>query len=231
MMATRKNRPSSSLLRKVRGYARRRWNTKEYVVIFKTPADPESLADQGDEGFRFRVATPEDIPWMTRYLGAWATWCQGGQPVSSAEPMLRKQMADRDIIIVGQENRQDGALVFITYLCHDDFSLRLLDSAFIPGSEVSIRGSWVPPAYRRKGLASRGEMFAEAEAARGGLKGIWGYVQTDNAVSLAMHRKLGYEHRGRARIRTRLKRRYAGIRLDPGADWRMERNPYAISHL
>ena len=230
-MAARDGRSSSSLLRKARRYVQRRWNTKEYVVIFKTPTCPESPASEGDQGHLFRMATPEDIPWMARHLGVWATWCQGGGPVSSAEPMLREQMEGKDITVIGVENRDDGALVFITYLSLDDFSLQLLGSAFTPGSDVSIRRSWVPPEHRRKGFAARGEIFAEAEAARRGLKGIWGYVQADNTASLAMHRKLGYEHRGRACIRTRLKRRYAGIRLDPTADWRMERIAYSISYL
>ena len=230
-MSVRPDHSPSRLLSKVRRFARRRWNCKEYVLYFKPLSEANPNADRQDGPLLFRVATPQDIAWMSRYLGAWASWCRGGEPAASAEPLLREQFAENDITIVGAESRPGGAPVYVADLCRDEFGLRLLADAFNSGSEVSIRRVWVAPSHRRQGVASRGETFAAAEAARRGLRGIWSFVRIDNKASQAMHRKLGYVDRGRGRILTRLGRRYAAVRLDPADNWRKQRVDYCVSHL
>jgi GNAT superfamily N-acetyltransferase len=231
MSSTGERRPQGRLLRKVRGYVRRRWNTKEYVTYFKSLVDPPSDSAWQNDEFLFRIATVEDVPWMSEHLHAWASWCRGGAPVANIDEVVREQFGQRDITVVGAENRPDGALVYVVWLCHDDFAFTLLPDDATAESHMAVRRVWVPPDYRGKGLATGGQVFAEGAATARGLKGLWSFVRTDNPGSLALHQALGYEDRGRARIVTQLKRRYAGIRLDPAADWPMKRIPYSISHL
>jgi len=210
---------------------RRRWNTKEYVAYFKSLVDapPDTAGKDGE--FLFRVATAEDIAWMSEHLGTWASWCRGGAPVANVDEVVREQFAEQDITVVGAENRPDGALVYVVWLCRNDFVFTLLPNDMTAGSKMSVRRVWVPPDRRGKGIATDGQLFAEAAATARGLKGFWSFIQTENSGSLALHQKLGYEERGRACIRTRLKRRYAGVRFEPAEDWRMVRIPYSMSHL
>ena len=91
-MSAREKWSKVRLLRRARRYIQRRWGCKEYVVYFKSPTEPEPGADRSDDRLIFRVARPEDIPWMSQYLGKWASWCHDGKEVPSAEPILREQL-------------------------------------------------------------------------------------------------------------------------------------------
>lgn len=231
MSANREDSPSSGPQRRARRFLGRWWNCREYVVYYKSLAGAGRPAEVADDRVRFFVAQPSDIPWMSPHLGAWASWCRGGKETPGAEPVLREQFVGDDFTIAGAENKPGGALVFVLHVSHDDFSLALLGDAFVPSREVTLRRGWVSPDHRRQGVATGGLLFAEAEAARRGLTGIWNYVETRNAASRAMHLKCGYEDRGRARWLTRFGLRYASIRLDPAEKWQTRRIPRAMTGL
>jgi len=220
----------SSLVLRLR-VPRRWWNCKEYIVYFQPLVSPPPGAGVQDGPVRFRLAAPHDIPRMSRYLGTWASWCRGGTPVDDPAEVLAEQFVGQDITVIGTADRPAGELVYLAWYSHDDFGLTLLGDAARRGREVTIRRAWVPPDRRRSGVALSGWRFAQAELIRRGVQGIWSFVRIENTASQGLHRKLGIEQRGRARILTRLGRRYGAIRLDPDDRWRTMRIPQAVTHL
>jgi RimJ/RimL family protein N-acetyltransferase len=196
------------------------WWSLDYVVFRKDlePGPP----DVEKENLSFRVARPEDIPWMSREMHHLAA--------DRAERLLRQQFSEEDLTILGVSKDAEQRLVFTVWVSHKGLDLRALAEHVQPG-DLSMRRAWVPERARRRGLATRGMRFAEEAARQAGVKRLWSLVLTDNVASLRLHRRLGYEERGRVRLVKRFGKCYTRCRLREDDRWTTRRVPEDVSGL
>ncbi|MGB2753735.1 MAG: GNAT family N-acetyltransferase [Phycisphaerae bacterium] len=207
----------AAVLRRVRSLAWRRW---EYVVFRKVLGEEVAGALQVD--VEFRVAGPEDIPWISRQIDHLTD--------AQAERLLKEQFQGRDITVVGVSAGAEPGLMFSAWLSHDGLDLRALGDRVGP-DDVSIRRVEVPERCRRRGLATRGMRFAEQAAWKAGRRRIWSLVLTDNVASLGLHQKLGYEDRGRVRLVRWFGKCYVRTRLAGDLRWSKVRVANDVSKL
>ncbi len=185
------------------------WVTRRYVVVVK-PID-EAPVPEASPDVAFRLASPEDVEWISRDMP---------QMKGNAAELLWQQFArEDDLTVVGTPPDNPDRIVFALWLSHDDFALTLLGDHWAP-DDVSSRRAWVPESHRRQGLATRGFAFVQRAAREAGIPRIWGFIREENVASRKLHERLGYTDGGRIRLKTRLGRRFAEVRLSQERRWR-----------
>ena len=183
------------------------WRTREYVFLNKSLSN--EISDVESEEVYFQISRDDDIPWL----------CQNMQHLGeNAEKIIRQQFVGKDVTIVGRSKENPELMAFSAWLSNGDFAFNLLKNVVSPG-DVSIRRVWVPPAMRKKGLATFGMRYAEFAASRNNVRKIWSFVETDNINSLKLHDKLGYSTLGRIKMIKRFGRSSAKVKFNSGIKW------------
>lgn len=179
------------------------WSRREYVVIRKV-VEAIDCPGQFDD-IVFREATEQDIPLIVKNWPDDFGFQFRGMGVGDA---FRARMVMGEIVTIGVNRGNESELVFTSCLCRHSFTLWTMFGEQVPEGHICSSRIWVSPHHRRKGVAVRGLMFAEAVAAKQGNKCIWALVISWNEASLRLHDKLGYERYERLNYIWRLGMRY-----------------------
>ena len=179
------------------------WSRREYIVIRKV-VEAVDCPGQFDDVI-FREATEQDIPLIVK---GWPDDFGLRFRGTGVEDALHARLAKGEIVTIGVNRSDESELIFTSCLCHHSFTLWTMFGEQVPEGHVYSSRIWVSPHHRRKGIAVRGLMFAEAVAAKHGHKCIWAVVIPGNEASLHLHDKLGYERYERLSYIWRLGMRY-----------------------
>jgi len=168
------------------------WLTKCWVAFCQDVEEFQPPAE-GQPGIDFRRAEASELDSlaeMSQHMGP------------SARKILAEQfLCPQDITMIGTDT-ETGKLVYHTWLSHECTGLKLLgDWAHRPAA--SLRRAWVPPALRRKGIATVGFRILLSAAAEEGVRQIWSFVLPDNIPSMRLHQRLGFRQTGNIHLKAR----------------------------
>jgi RimJ/RimL family protein N-acetyltransferase len=190
-----------SLIRRI--HRRRRF----FVYVQETEASP---SPPSNPDVLFRVAEREDVATLVAALEHWG---------DEREARIRELMDAGDFAIVGLDPLDPSRAMCVTWLSRRDRFFRMLHGAQPGQDEICSRKLWVPPEYRRRGLARKALKSIRRAAHEQGARRVWAFVLSDNIASRRLHETSGYELHGVLRWGRRWGRRFAEYRSVGRGKW------------
>lgn len=182
---------------------KRIYKSRNYIFFEKRLTN--SCRDVNSNEYAFRIATKKDIHWICKSMDY--------HNDDLGQELINQQFQNNDITIIGWIHDRYESLVFSAWLSKDDYGLKILGD-LVDGTDYSVRRIWVPPAQRKKGIASLGMKHVELVAFSSGAKKIWSFVDENNYSSLLLHSKLDYTRVGKLALIRKWGRTIAKIDLE-----------------
>ena len=200
---------TNGILSTFRKVSHKIWLRTRIIVYRKAITNAKASPEYSD--VVFREAKVDEISWLCNqmpHLG------------SKAQLLLEQQFQPGDKTIIGVTTGDQPITVFHTWISHspEDRGLQLLQNR-VNKNDATTKRTWVHMDFRRQGLGTRGELFAEYTAWQSGIKNIWVFIWEKNQASRKLHEQLGYELAGEIQLENRWAKHFALVKGKEDRHW------------